>query len=163
MKKLLPSFLTLLLAAWAQTSHPNFTGQWEMNVAKSSFGQFAAPQKVTLAITHHEPALNVRTTMVVPQGPLQSDANYTTGGALDVNSDQGTTTRTHSRWEKDQLVIEGHVFIEKRQAINMRERWSLADRGQTFINDRILFLPNGQIVQKLVYNRVGVVRTAQKK
>ncbi len=162
MKKLLLAFLTLLLAAWAQTSHPNFTGQWEMDLTKSSFGQFAAPQKVTLAITHHEPAINVRTTMVVPQGPLQSDANYTTGGALDVNSDQGTTTRTHSRWEKDQLVIEGHVFIEKRQPINMRERWSLADRGQAFINERTLFLPNGQIAQKLVYNRVGVVRTAKK-
>jgi hypothetical protein len=162
MKKLLPAFLTFVLAALAQTSHPNFTGQWEMDLSKSSFGQFGAPRKVTLTITHHEPGINVRTMMVVQQGPVQSDANYTTGGALDTNSDPGATTKTHSRWEKDELVIEGHVFIEKRPPINMRERWSLADRGQTFVNDRTLYLPNGQVTQKLVYSRVGVVRTAKK-
>ena len=163
MKKLLPAFLTLLLAALAQTSHPNFTGQWEMDLNKSTFGQSAAPKKVTLVITHREPGINVRTTMVVPQGPVQSDANYTTAGALDTNSDPGATTKTHSRWEKDQLVIEGHVFIEKRpQPFNMRERWSLADRGQTFINERTLYLANGQIAQKLVYNRIDAVRNAKK-
>jgi hypothetical protein len=152
MLRLTYALLVCLALANAQPGRPNFSGAWELDNAKSDFGGMGAPKRVTLAITHKEPAITVRTTMEVAQGEIQSEANYTTTGFEDTNRDQATTTKTRGRWEPKHLVVEGYVEAQG-QRLRLREQWSLADEGKTFINERLLVLPNREVRQKLVYTR----------
>src|SRR5277367_4263573 len=61
-----PVFITLfsifLLGSARQVqAAPNFSGDWKMNIAKSDFGPVPAPEVLTRAIKHTDPALEIAT------------------------------------------------------------------------------------------------------
>jgi hypothetical protein len=152
MRRLTLLVFAAFLAALAQSGRPNFSGTWELALAKSDFGRYRAPKKVTLTIKHQEPKIGMSIAMEVPRGRFQTEATYTTDGTLNTNRDRNMAIRTRSHWEKQQLVLEGLVEGGK-SPVKVVERWSLADQGKTFINERVLSLPKGDMKQKLVYTK----------
>ncbi len=57
---------------------------------------------------------------------------------------------TWSKWFGREFVIEGEVVAGK-QFVRFKERWSLADGGKTLVNNRVMYLPGGEMPQKLVF------------
>jgi hypothetical protein len=156
--------LCFLLAALAvaaadtKTSRPpNLSGAWELVLEKSDFGRMPPPKSVVNIIEHKEPFIQVNSTMELPQGKYTATLKYRSTGAQDENDSYGTAMTTFSKWFGSEFVIEGEV-VAKTKWIRFRERWSLADGGQTLINNRVMFMASGEVPQKLVFRRVKAAK-----
>ncbi|MBI3695116.1 MAG: sulfatase-like hydrolase/transferase [Acidobacteria bacterium] len=149
MKRWCVLFLALAWALFAQ-GKPNFSGTWELVLDRSDFGRIPPPKKSTDVITHREPKIKWKTTLLLPQGQFSEEFNYTTDGAENTNVSQGTTMRSHSRWDQGMLITEFDLYA-KGPPTHFTERWRLADGGKTLINERVLVTKRGDVIQRLVY------------
>ena len=151
MKKLGCCGLLLTLVLGAQKSpRPNLSGVWDLVLDKSDFGKMPPPRSVLNIIEHKEPFLQVNSTMVLPQGKYTALFKYRSTGAQDANDSYGATMTSWSKWFGSEFVIEGEV-VAGNKFVRFKERWSLADGGKTLINNRIMYMPTGEVPQKLVF------------
>jgi len=159
MPTLAVSKLILLLVALAasapaqKAAKPSFSGAWDLVLAKSDFGKIAPPKKCRYVVEHKEPILKLFTNLVLAEGEYNAEITYRSTGAEDTNESYGVVTRSRSRWENNQLVTDSEVDA-KGSKVAYTERWSLADGGKTWINERVVKLSGGDVKQKLVFARV---------
>ena len=52
---------------------PNLSGNWVLNLAKSQYGQFPAPEIMTRKIQHNDPALSMSTYQKGAQGEVTTE------------------------------------------------------------------------------------------
>lgn len=141
---LLASLLVLPLTA----ATPNLSGSWILNTAKSSYGQFPAPEVMTRQIRHNDPALSMSTYQKGAQGELTTDFTYTTDGKPSVNGpNQGS-----AHWEGDKLIIETSRDYQGAK-LTQREEWSLSADGKTLSIATHVKLPNGEFDVKQVFEK----------
>src|SRR6478752_3416471 len=93
----LTGLLALPLAA-----APNLSGNWRLNLAKSQYGQFPAPEVMLRTIQHKDPALSMSTYQKGAQGEVTTELKYSTDGKPVVNGEN----KGSAHWEGDKLVIE---------------------------------------------------------
>ena len=141
--------LTLVLGA-QKSSRPNLSGVWDLVLDKSDFGKMPPPRSVLNIIEHKEPFIQINSTLVLPQGKYTALLKYRSTGARDANDSYGTNMNSWSKWFGNEFVIEGEV-VAGNKFVRFKERWSLADGGKTLINNRIMYLPAGEVPQKLVF------------
>lgn len=142
---LLASLLALPLAAAA----PNLSGNWVLNLAKSQYGQFPAPEIMTRRIQHNDPALSMSTYQKGAQGEVTTELKYSTDGKAVVNGQsQGS-----AHWEKDKLVIETSRDYQQTK-LTQREEWTLSADGKTLTIASHVKLPNGEFDVKQVFEKV---------
>jgi hypothetical protein len=110
--------------------HPNFSGEWKMNVSKSDFGPMPAPEVLTRSIKHADPSIEYRTHQKGARGDVTAEIKYTTDGKPSVNTVQGREAKGTARWEGDTLVIESWLAVQNIE-IKGKEVWSLSDGGKT--------------------------------
>src|SRR5207247_6951256 len=72
--------LAFAFAALPAIAKPNFTGDWKVNLSKSTFGQMPAPNSMTSKIAHDEPKLKVSNKQSSDRGDFAADFDYTTDG-----------------------------------------------------------------------------------
>ena len=149
MNRLCLLFLALPWVLFSQ-SKANFSGTWELVLSRSDFGPLPPPKKSTDVITHRDPKIKVKSTMVIPQGEFSEEFNYTTDGTENTNVSHGTTMRSHSRWEQGVLITEFDLYA-KGAPTHFIERWRLAEGGKILINERTFVSPRGNREQRLVY------------
>src|ERR1700733_8472898 len=94
-------FLAMLLTV-PLAAAPNLSGTWILNVAKSQYGQFPAPEVMTRQIRNNGPTLSMSTYQKGAQGEVTTDLTYTTDGKPVVNG----PSEGSAHWEGDKLVIE---------------------------------------------------------
>ena len=142
---LLASLLALPLAAAA----PNLSGNWVLNLAKSQYGQFPAPEIMIRKIQHMDPALSMSTYQKGAQGEVTTELKYSTDGKPVVNGDnQGS-----AHWEGDKLVIETSRDYQG-TTLTQREEWTLSSGGKTLNIATHVKLPNGEFDVKQVFEKV---------
>jgi len=116
----------LIAAALAAApKKPDFSGNWEMDAAKSQL----RPTKwnsLALAVEHREPKLKINVTLKYPQG---SDYSYqiplTTDGQP-ASVDMGKNTRAYrAKWLGSKLMLKWNEDGER------TETWTLARDGKT--------------------------------
>src|SRR6185369_9411730 len=81
---------TLLLTALMAVplaAAPNLSGNWVLNLAKSQYGQFPAPEVMTRQIQHNDPVLSMSTYQKGAQGEVTTMLKYTTDGKPAVNGE----------------------------------------------------------------------------
>ena len=149
MRKLFLLALALPLASFAQDK-PNFSGAWELQVAKSDFGPLPAPESQVSVIDHKEPKLQVKVTSKTPQGEQTSTRNLTTDGEENTNQVGPNTWKSKTHWEEKALVTESN-FETQGNKIRIKDRWTLADDGNSFTSNRELASDMGEAQQKLVF------------
>jgi len=138
------ALLTLPLAA-----APNLSGNWVLNVAKSQYGQFPAPEVMTRQIQYHDPALSMSTYQKGSQGEVTTELKYSTDGKPGVNgANQGS-----AHWEGDQLVIESSRAYQGTN-LTQHEEWTLSADGKTLTIATHVKLPNGEFDVKQVFEKV---------
>ena len=81
-------FLAVLAATAMAQAAPVLTGDWKLNVAKSNYGSFPAPQGATRKIIQSGVKLSMTTVQKGAQGEVTTQLNYTTDGKEAVNKTQ---------------------------------------------------------------------------
>jgi hypothetical protein len=144
--------LTALLAV-PLAAAPNLSGNWVLNIAKSQYGQFPAPEIMTRQIRHQDPGLSMSTYQKGAQGEVTTELKYSTDGQSAVNgANQGS-----ARWEGDKLVIESSREYQGTK-LSQSEEWTLSPDGKTLTIATHLKLPNGEFDVKQVFEKAPSVQ-----
>ena len=145
MKRLLAIF-ALALPVFAAT--PNFSGSWMLNVGKSQYGQFPAPEVMLRTVQIQGTQLTMKTYQKGAQGEVTTELKYTTDGKPSVNgANKGTAT-----WYGDKLVIESEREAQGAR-LTQRDEWSLSADGKTLTVNTKVKLPNGEFDVKQVFEK----------
>jgi hypothetical protein len=110
-------------------SQPDFTGVWELNLARSIL-RGSTPKRILMRIEHVEPRLIQRIQLTNADGKEQQVTFAYETGAETTNPVGEATARTHARWEGSELVIESRMRTPGRE-FHLKDHWSLSDDGQT--------------------------------
>ncbi len=127
---------------------PNFSGSWMLNVSKSQYGQFPAPEVMMRSVKMQGPLLTMSTYQKGAQGEVTTELKYTTDGKPSVN---GANTGTAS-WSGETLVIESSREAQGAK-LTQRDVWSLSPDGKTLTVNTHLKLPNGEFNVKQVFEK----------
>jgi hypothetical protein len=112
-------FLGLSALAFSGDSKPNFSGTWEMNVAKSEMG--GAPiTKLSVQIEHKDPVFKYTANGTAGGEDFTETETFSTDGKVTTDS-RGALVKCH--WEGTTLVIEttdtrGQALDESRLALS---------------------------------------------
>ena len=139
--------MTALLAL-PLAAAPNLSGNWVLNLAKSQYGQFPAPEVMTRQIQHQDPALSISTFQKGAQGQVTTELKYTTDGKPAVNGEN----KGSAQWKNDTLVVETSRDFQGTK-LTSREEWTLSADGKTLTITTHLKLPNGEFDVKQVFEK----------
>jgi hypothetical protein len=142
----------LALAALPVLAKPNFSGDWKLNVSKSSFGQMPAPSSMTDKITHEDPKLASHVKQSGERGDFEFDANYTTDGKECTNEMFGSPIKSTLKWDGDTLVIDTNGKFGDND-FTAQEKWTLSDNGKTLTIIRHFKSSMGEDEHKLVLEK----------
>jgi len=136
--------LLLLAASAPAQSKPNFSGDWKLNIAKSTFGQMPAPSSLTEKITHADPSLKVQTAQSGDFGDFNSDFSFTTDGKECQNAMGDLFKMTSTvKWDGDILMFDSKMDFQG-NAMTGTEKWSLSPDGKTLTVQRHFNGPMGE-------------------
>lgn len=144
MKQVLLSFI----AALPLFAEPNFSGNWMLNIAKSQFGQFPAPEVMTRSVQMQATQIMMSTFQKGVQGEVTTALRYTLDGKPSTN-DASTGT---ARWDGDTLIIES-FRVAQGTKLAQRDIWTLSQDGKTLTVQSHITLPNGEFHVKQVFEK----------
>ena len=156
MSRLLPSILaaTLLLAGVPRAAeHPNFSGDWTVNMAKSNFGQMPAPTSMTQKITHNDPDIKVVTAQSGALGDFTSDFSFTTDGKECANQMNDFKMKSIVKWDGDTLVFDSKMDFQG-NAMSGSDKWTLSADGKTITRQQHFSGPMGEGDATVVMDKV---------
>jgi hypothetical protein len=128
--------------------HPDLTGTWKLDAAKSDFGPFPGPGSMTDHIDQQKSEIIVNRDRagepVVIHLPLD--------GSERTNELRGNAMKTTAHWDGGTLVIDYRGQQRGRPA-QSEERWTVAPDGKTMKVIRQLSGPQGKMEQTLLMVR----------
>ena len=148
--------MLLVVAGAAQSALPDFSGTWNLDLAKSDFGPIPAPDSVVMVIDHKDPALKVGVTQKSQMGDASNESLYTTDGKENFNKMRGpageqeskSTTRWNGRTLKTKRTIEAQGM-----SIGIDDAWELSADGKAMTINRQLKTPQGDFSTRIVFNK----------
>lgn len=140
--------LAILTVALPLAAAPNFSGSWMLNIAKSQYGQFPAPEVMLRTVEMQGAQLSMKTYQKGAQGEVTSELKYTTDGKPSVN---GANTGS-AAWYGDTLVIESSREAQGAR-LTQRDSWTLSVDGKTLTVTTKVKLPNGEFDVKQVFEK----------
>jgi hypothetical protein len=132
---------------------PNFSGSWMLNVSKSQYGQFPAPEVMIRTVQMQGEQISMSTYQKGAQGEVTTELKYTTDGKPSVN---GANTGS-AAWYGDTLVIESTREAQGSR-LTQRDVWSLSPDGKTLTVNTKVKLPNGEFDVKQVFEKAPGTR-----
>ena len=154
--------ISALLAVWALAA-PDFSGTWVLDASKSDqmgMGRRGGgiPPNITLTIKQSGNELSITREIEMGGNQRSSEAKFTLDGKENTNS--GMMGRgemvSKSRWEGDNLVIEGTQKISSQRGemeIATKEIYSLSADGKVLTITTTRTTPQGERTTKQVYNK----------
>jgi hypothetical protein len=131
---------------------PNLAGEWKLNVAKSAYGKFPAPQSMVRKIAVDGVKLSISTVQKGAQGEVSSEYHYTTDGKPATNKVTGGESKGSAQWIGDKLMVESSRDVQG-ATLSQKEIWTLSADGKTLTVDAHVSLPNGEFDVKQVFER----------
>ncbi len=131
---------------------PNLSGEWKLNLSKSSYGSFPAPLGATRKIAQNGPKLSMTTIQRGPKGEVTSQLNYTTDGKESVNASPTGESKGSAQWIGDKLMIESSREVQG-TVLKQKEIWTLSLDGKMLTIDAHVSLPNGEFDVKQVFEK----------
>jgi hypothetical protein len=153
------SFLLLLSAvfssAFGQTpGKPNFTGEWQMDSARSDFGKFPVPTAILRKIVQNGPDLTIDTTQRASSGEQTARVHYRTDGGETTNRLASGPAASHAFWDGETLVIRTTMKGKGDIDVLMEERRELSADGKTLTTTSHIETSKGSTDLKLVCEKV---------
>jgi hypothetical protein len=152
MKTILRALIACLLFASpaAAAEQPNFSGDWKMNGAQSTFGPLPAPTSITRKITHAEPSLTIVEDQTSDMGVQNTTRKYTTDGKEMTFESQGAHVTSSAVWDGSVLVV---VSTVAEIGVQFTDRMSLSEDGKTLISSVHITSAQGDLDLKVVFDR----------
>jgi hypothetical protein len=124
-------------------ARPNFSGTWNIDVARSDFATLPLTKVYTLTIEHKEPHVNVGRDLGEQQ---DSSAFRTDGVETKVDSDCCGVMRTTGRWD-------GATMIRRlvSEAFTQVDHWTLSADGKTLTIARDVRQDGGDFKIRMVF------------
>jgi hypothetical protein len=150
--------VVLAMAATAGLSlaadHPNFSGDWTMDAAKSDPGPIPAPASMTRKVAQGDPAITVVEAQVGgPQGDVNSTSKYSADGTETANTMMGAVpTKSTAKWDGSNLLIVTKADFQGME-ITINSKWSLSADGKVWTDAWHLVTPQGEIDITWVLNK----------
>ncbi|HEX3748582.1 MAG TPA: hypothetical protein VHW09_31860 [Bryobacteraceae bacterium] len=146
-------FALLALAALPALANPNFTGDWKLNPTKSAFGDFPAPDSMSIKVDHAEPKLTTVSKQSGQMGDVEMHATYTTDGKECTNEGfQGAPMKSVVKWDGDTLGIDTKGQFGDTD-FTMTQKWTLSADGKTLTVAQHIASAMGEVEQKLVFDK----------
>ena len=142
--------LALLAVPVVAADHPDITGTWALDAAKSDFGQMPAPGDLVFKITEQGQEFTVD-----QSGGGQPDISLhfnTSGKEVTNDVPGGKMTSTH-RWEGQALVGEIKVVTDDGSTITFKDHISYSPDGKVMTLKRAASGPMGDSQMTMVMNR----------
>ena len=152
LKRCLVVLAVVALAALPVLAKPNFSGDWKLNVSKSSFGQMPAPSGMTNKITHEDPKLTSHVKQSSERGDFEFDSTYTTDGKECSNDMFDNPVKSTLKWDGDTLLIDAKGKFGDNE-FTMQDKWTLSDDGKTLTIIRHFKSSMGEDDHKLVLEK----------
>ena len=140
-------------AASAQTKAPDFSGQWEMNTAKSDFGPVPAPTKASMTVEQSAAHLKFTQTVATPAGDrtMAQDIPLTVADST-YNGPDGQPLTSSTKVDNGALVV--NVKLNRQGAdITQTARWTLSPDGKMLTLDQQMASPMGALAFKIVFDK----------
>ena len=138
--------MTLALPLLAE---PNFTGSWMLNLSKSQYGKFPAPEVMLRSVTYAAGTLTMSTYQKGAQGEVTTELKYSTDGKPSINGE----SRGTAIWQGDTLVIESSREAQGAK-LSQKDQWTLSPDGKTLTISTHVSLPSGEFDVKQVFEKV---------
>ncbi len=154
-------FLTAAAFAQQAPEKPNFTGIWNLDLAKSSFGGLEAPQSARYLIRQ----LGVKIEMQYEQDGHTTRIDVVPDGEehlLETEPDSENLARVY--WSSAVLVFEGRIRpLPSSNAIPVKwtSRWTLSPDKKVLTIDRHISTERGNVDQKVVFNKQTTQQASQ--
>ena len=150
----LATFAVLSTSAQAPAAHPDFSGVWVMDTAKTPGPMM--PLAMTYAIEQRGDTIKIRRDTKSMQGEFSASMVYGTDGKPWKNSvtQRGMPVDVSSvlTWEGSTLVITSTISAEG-QDIHQVEKWTLDSTGKMMTADRTVEAMGQQFATKMVLNK----------
>ena len=167
---LLTALLTLCLFSVVaagvdkKKSHPDFSGTWLIDRAKSDFGAFEdrplSKADSTLVIAHGDPELKIKRTLSLNGQEEVKEFTYYTDERGETNpSTLGVgEVKSKTKWEGDKVVASAHITRKGQSGLyelDVTQKWQVSSDGKTLTNTTNISGQLGAQQIKLVYRRAG--------
>jgi hypothetical protein len=144
--------LTLFILTLNAADHPNFTGSWKMNAAKTDFGALPKPSQFDRKIDHKDPVIRMSVHQVSNMGERNVDLNLRTDGRETTNTSPTGEAKTTGQWNGRDLNLITTRQMEGGTVIT-RETWTLSPDGQTLVSITNMQTPRGIFTIRLVLDK----------
>lgn len=152
MKRACVLILALALPALGQDAKPNYSGVWELDIAKSDMAGVTPPRNLTYNIDHQEPRLKLTVVFISAQGADTSEKNLTTDGQENTNAGAARVEKSRTHWDASDLVTEAHSEAGDSK-VERTERWRLSRDGKTLEDEMTLHVSDGDHALHLVFHK----------
>lgn len=149
--------LVLLIAALAgiamSADKPDFSGDWKLNAAKSSFGPIPPPASYLRKVTQAEPSITIEDTQTgTALGDQHDTRTYTTDGKEISYQANGADVKAAMTWDGDTLHINAKASIQGME-LTITDLVTLGDDGKTMTDAIHIDTGQGAIELKLVFDK----------
>ncbi len=132
--------------------HPNFSGTWKLDVAKSDFGPLPGPESRVDKIEQSDNLVKDTYQAKGQEGDMSGELSYTTDGKESVNKFRGNEMKGTAVWDNAELVVNNKLSMDGND-IEVRTKWDLSADGKTLTMAAHIMSPMGELEQKLVFAR----------
>jgi hypothetical protein len=152
-KSILGVFTVLALAAASAPAKPNFTGDWKLSLAKSSFGDIPGPDSMTYKVEHADPKITSVSKQSGQMGEIELKSVCTTDAKECTNEGfQGSPWKSVIHWDGDALVVETTGQLGEIE-FTSKARWTLSADGKTLTVAQTIGTSMGEFSQTLVFEK----------
>jgi hypothetical protein len=166
---LLTVLLTLCLSAAAagddkKKPHPDFSGTWQIDRAKSDFGEFSerplSKADSTLVVEHKDPELRIKRTLRLGGQEEVKDFTYYTDERGETNPATlgAGEVKSKTKWDGDKVVAQAHITRKGQGGdyeLDVTQKWQVSSDGKTLTSTTTIGNQMGVQQVKLVYRRAG--------
>jgi hypothetical protein len=131
---------------------PRWNGTWKLNVARSSFGGFPAPDERTEVIALSDAEIVFEGVQEVKAQRSRTRMRYLLDGRSSTNDLGGLPITSTARWEAATLVVRSQAAIGNQGSIEKEDRFTLAADGRTITQVQKI-LSGKRAVMTMVYER----------
>jgi hypothetical protein len=125
---------------------PNFSGNWKMNPAKSTWGGAPAPSSFTRKIVHAEPSIAIDE----DQDAQQTARKMTTDGKESTFDVGGADVKATANWDGSTLFVVTTVDVV---GVTYKDRMSLSPDGKTLTSVVRVDTPGGGVDVTVVFDK----------
>jgi hypothetical protein len=143
--------LAIVAAVSLAAAKPNFSGEWQLNLAKSNYGKMPGPTSMLRRITHAEPSLEIVDDQNGGRRTGVSTRKYMTGGQSTSFQVNGAPVEGSAVWEANSLVVTTKV---ESIGLTFKDKMSLSADGKQMTSEVHIDSGQGPADVTLVFDRL---------